>query len=35
VRPAPWITHRLGLEDAGRALELARSGAALKALVLP
>ena len=35
VDPAPWITHRLGLEETGRALELARSGEAVKALVLP
>jgi len=35
VAPAPWVTHRLGLEDTGRALELARAGEALKALVLP
>jgi L-iditol 2-dehydrogenase len=35
VDPGPWITHRLGLEDTGRALDLARSGQAVKALVLP
>jgi L-iditol 2-dehydrogenase len=35
VDPAPWITHRLGLDETGRALELARSGTAVKALVLP
>ncbi|QEC50203.1 hypothetical protein FSW04_23220 [Baekduia soli] len=35
VDPAPWITHRLGLEETGRALELARSGEAVKALVVP
>jgi L-iditol 2-dehydrogenase len=35
VDPAPWITHRLGLDETGRALELARSGAAVKALVMP
>jgi L-iditol 2-dehydrogenase len=35
VDPAPWITHRVGLEETGRALELARSGEAVKALVLP
>lgn len=35
VDPAPWITHRLALEETGRALELARSGEAVKALVLP
>ena len=35
VDPAPFVTHRLALADTGRALELARSGEALKALVLP
>jgi L-iditol 2-dehydrogenase len=35
VDPAPFVTHRLGLADTGRALELARTGEALKALVLP
>jgi L-iditol 2-dehydrogenase len=35
VDPRPWVTHRLGLADTGRALELARSGEALKAVVLP
>lgn len=35
IDPAPLVTHRLPLEEAGRALELARSGEALKALVLP
>jgi L-iditol 2-dehydrogenase len=35
VDPGPLITHRLGLEETGHALELARSGAAIKALVLP
>jgi L-iditol 2-dehydrogenase len=29
------VTHRLGLEETGRALELQRSGEALKAVVLP
>lgn len=32
---APLVTHRLGLEDTGRALELQRRGEALKAVVLP
>ena len=35
VDPLPFVTHRVGLEDTGRALELARSGEAIKALVLP
>jgi L-iditol 2-dehydrogenase len=35
VDPLPFVTHRLGLDEAGRALELARSGEAIKALVLP
>ncbi|HEU4973458.1 MAG TPA: alcohol dehydrogenase catalytic domain-containing protein [Baekduia sp.] len=35
VDPLPFVTHRLGLEETGRALELARTGEALKALVLP
>jgi L-iditol 2-dehydrogenase len=35
IDPAPFVTHRLRLEETGRALELARSGEALKALVIP
>jgi L-iditol 2-dehydrogenase len=35
VDPAPLITHRLPLRETGRALELARTGEAVKALVLP
>jgi len=35
VDPLPFVTHRVGLHDTGRALELARSGEAIKALVLP
>jgi L-iditol 2-dehydrogenase len=35
VDPAPLVTHRLPLEETGRALELARTGEAIKALVLP
>ena len=35
VDPGPLITHRLGLDETGRALELARSGEAIKALVMP
>jgi L-iditol 2-dehydrogenase len=35
IDPAPLVTHRLRLEETARALELQRSGEALKALVLP
>jgi L-iditol 2-dehydrogenase len=35
VDPLPLVTHRLGLDQTARALELARSGEAIKALVLP
>jgi L-iditol 2-dehydrogenase len=35
IDPLPLVSHRLGLEETGRALELARSGQALKAVVLP
>jgi len=35
VDPRPWITHRLGLEDTGRALELQRTGEALKSVICP
>jgi len=35
VDPAPLVTHRLPLEETGRAFELARSGEALKAVVVP
>ncbi|MEN3284649.1 MAG: L-iditol 2-dehydrogenase [Solirubrobacteraceae bacterium] len=35
VDPLPLVTHRLGLDETARALELARSGEAVKALVLP
>jgi L-iditol 2-dehydrogenase len=35
VDPLPFVTHRVGLEDTAHALELARSGEAIKALVLP
>jgi len=35
VDPAPLVTHRLPLAETGRALELARRGEAVKALVLP
>jgi L-iditol 2-dehydrogenase len=33
--PLGLVSHRLGLDDTGRALGLARSGEALKAVVLP
>jgi L-iditol 2-dehydrogenase len=33
--PVGLVSHRLGLEETGRALALARSGEALKAVVLP
>jgi L-iditol 2-dehydrogenase len=35
VDPLPFVTHRLGLDETGRALELQRSSEAIKALVLP
>jgi L-iditol 2-dehydrogenase len=35
VDPAPLVTHRVPLEETGAALELARRGEAVKALVLP
>jgi L-iditol 2-dehydrogenase len=35
VDPRPWITHRLGLEDTGRALDMQRSGETLKAVICP
>ena len=35
IDPLPLVTHRLPLAETGRALELARTGAAVKALVLP
>jgi L-iditol 2-dehydrogenase len=35
VDPMPWVTHRVGLEETGRALELVRTGEAIKVLVLP
>jgi threonine dehydrogenase-like Zn-dependent dehydrogenase len=35
VDPLPLVTHRLALDETGRALELARTGEAVKALVLP
>src|SRR5262245_47047501 len=35
VDPLPFVTHRVGLDETERALELQRSGGAVKALVLP
>jgi len=35
VDPGPFITDRLSLDETGRALELARRGEGVKALVLP
>jgi len=35
VDPLPLVTHRLGLDETARALELQRTGEAVKALVLP
>ncbi len=35
IDPLPLVTHRLPLEETGRALELQRSGEGLKAVVLP
>jgi L-iditol 2-dehydrogenase len=35
IDPAPFVTHRVGLAETGRALELARSGEGLKVIVEP
>jgi len=35
VDPLPLVTHRVGLDETARALELQRTGEAVKALVLP
>jgi L-iditol 2-dehydrogenase len=35
IDPLPLVTHRVALDETGRALELQRSGQAVKALVLP
>jgi L-iditol 2-dehydrogenase len=35
VDPAPLVTHRVGLDGVGRALELARTGGAIKTIVVP
>jgi L-iditol 2-dehydrogenase len=34
IDPLPLVSHRLALEDTGRAFELARSGEALKAVIV-
>ena len=35
IDPLPLVTHRLGLEEVGRALELRRRGEGLKAVIIP
>ena len=35
IDPGPLVSHRVGLEEVGRALEMTRSGDALKAVVVP
>ncbi len=35
IDPRPLVTHRVGLADTGRALELQRRGEAIKAVVIP
>jgi L-iditol 2-dehydrogenase len=35
VDPLPFVTHRVGLDETAHALELQRTGAATKVLVLP
>jgi L-iditol 2-dehydrogenase len=35
VDPLPWVTHRVGLDETGRALDMVRSGEAIKVLVRP
>jgi L-iditol 2-dehydrogenase len=35
IDPMPLVTHRLGLEQVGRALELVRAREALKAVIVP
>lgn len=35
IDPSPLVTHRFGLDEAARALEVQRTGAGVKALVLP
>jgi len=35
IDPMPLVTHRLGLDEVGRALELVRARKALKAVIVP
>jgi L-iditol 2-dehydrogenase len=35
IDPLPLVSHRLALEETGRALELQRGGEALKVVVVP
>jgi L-iditol 2-dehydrogenase len=35
IEPLPLVSHRLGLEEVGRALELQRRGESLKAVIVP
>lgn len=35
IDPGPLVSHRMGLDEVGRALAMTRSGEALKAVVLP
>jgi len=35
IDPLPLVSHRLGLEEVGRALELQRRGECLKAVIVP
>ena len=35
IDPLPLVSHRLGLEEVGRALELQRRGESMKAVIIP
>jgi L-iditol 2-dehydrogenase len=35
IDPLPLVSHRLGLEEVGRALELQRRGGSMKAVIIP
>jgi L-iditol 2-dehydrogenase len=35
IDPRPLVTHRLGLEETARALDLQRRGEAIKVVVVP
>ena len=35
IDPLPFVSHRVPLDETGRALELQRRGEALKAVVVP